>query len=141
MGRRFDLTYTRSGAHGGTQMFLSVVYRSKTNITVTSTSYAPAEMDRARIKTMHVILVCTQTLAQLTLDRTEACIALMEVMIDVTSNEHERLQISDITSRQEVTLGFGTSQDTNIRSHRSFARRRDRMATSRLRMEMREGSK
>ena len=54
-------------------------------------------MDRARVQTMHVILVCTQTLAQLTLNRTEACIALMEGMIDVTSNGHERLQIVVLT--------------------------------------------
>ena len=141
MRRRFDLTHTRDSTHESTQMFLSVVHRSKTNIAAASPSYAPAEMDRARIKTMHVILVCTQTLAQLTLNRTEACIALMEVMIDVTLNEHERVQISDIASSEEVTLGFGTSQDMNIHSHRPFARRRDRMATNRLRMAMHEGSK
>ena len=46
-------------------------------------------MDRARVKTMHVILVCTQTFAQLALDRAEAGIALMEGMIDVATNAHE----------------------------------------------------
>jgi hypothetical protein len=65
MWRRFNLTYTRGSTNGSTQMFLS------------------AEMDRARVKTMHVILVCTQTFTQLTLDNAEACIALMEGMIDV----------------------------------------------------------
>ena len=128
MWRRFDLTYTRGSTNCGTQMFLSVVHRSKTNITATSTSYAPAEMDRARVKTMHVILVCTQTFAQLALDRAETCIALMEGMIDIASNEHERVQISDTTTR-EVTLGFDMFQDTNIRSHRPVSRRRDHMAT------------
>jgi len=47
-------------------------------------------MDRARVETMYVILVCTETFAQLALDRTEAGIALMKGMIDVTSNEYER---------------------------------------------------
>ena len=85
-------------------------------------------MDRARLKTMHVILVCTQTFAQLARDRAEACIASMEDMIDVTSNEHERMQISDIT-REVVTLGFDTFQDMSVHSRRPVARRKDRMAT------------
>jgi hypothetical protein len=128
MWRRFNLTYTRGSTNGSTQMFLSV-HRSKTNITAASTSYAPAEMDRARVKTMHVILVCTQTFTQLTLDNAEACIALMEGMIDVASTEHERTQISDITTKEVVTLGFCTCRDTNIHSRRPVERWRDRMAT------------
>jgi hypothetical protein len=38
---------------------------------------------------MHVISVCTQTFAQIALDRAEACIALMEGMIDIASSAWE----------------------------------------------------
>jgi hypothetical protein len=50
-------------------------------------------------------------------------------MIDVTSNKHERVEMSNTTTREEVTLEFGTSQDTNIDPRRPVSRRRDRMAT------------
>ena len=55
---------------------------------------------------MHVILVCTQTFAQLALDRTKAGIALMEGMIDVTSNGRVHVRMSDITTKKGSYLGI-----------------------------------
>jgi len=63
-------------------------------------------MDRARVETMHVILVCTQTFAQLALNGTETSIALMERMIDVASNEHVHVHVSDITTKKGNYLGI-----------------------------------
>ena len=59
---------------------------------VISPSHAPAEMDRPRVKTMHVVLICTQAFAQMTLDRTKSGIALMEGMIVAASNMHELMK-------------------------------------------------
>ena len=50
-------------------------------------------MDCTRVKAMHVVLICTQAFAQLTLDRTKSRIALMEGMIIAASNMHERMKI------------------------------------------------
>ena len=66
--------------------------------------YTPAKMDCARVETVHVILVCTQTFAQLALNGTEAGVALMKGMIDVTSNEH--VHVSDITTKKGSHLGI-----------------------------------
>ena len=61
-------------------------------------------MDHARVEAMHVILVCTQTFAQLALNGTEVSIALMEGVINVTSNMH--VHVSDIATKKRSYLGI-----------------------------------
>ena len=60
------------------------------HVTITWTSYAPAEMYCAWVKTMHIVLVCTQVFTQLTLNRTVVSITFMQGMINVASNVHKQ---------------------------------------------------
>ena len=87
-------------------MFLSIVDLESGKDATTSTSYTPAEMDRIRVETMHVVLICAQTFARLTLNRTKSRIALMESMIDVAAIVKGHLRTGDIIRKEESYLGI-----------------------------------